>query len=309
MALRITEFFGREPLLPSAAADVAAKRCPFVGGACTKPNHGACSIVQTSYPNDPVIACPNRLYAENYKILTDIADRIFGFSSVLVRAADVRIMAISGKLTGKEVAVFGKYWGQELPLQRPKGANDAETGSYYMDWILARLNPDGTLAEFTAVEVQTIDTTGSYRDQADAFFAGKPYWDASKKKNQDFSGSGFNWENVNKRILPQLIYKGQVLRRENKCTKGLFFVCPKQVLEKVKARLGNSMQDYVMANSTITFRSYELAAPVPGKEFRDLVFSEEFTTSVDEVARALTFPNNLPPMNAYETAINAVLGS
>jgi hypothetical protein len=116
-----------------------------------------------------------------------------------------------------------------------------------------------------------------------------------------------NWENVNKRILPQLIYKGQVLRREAKCTKGLFFVCPRQVLERVRERLGNNMQQYVLANSTITFRSYELAPAVPGQPIRNLVFAEEFTTAVDEVARALTFPNNLPDMGAYETAINSAL--
>ena len=116
-----------------------------------------------------------------------------------------------------------------------------------------------------------------------------------------------NWENVNKRILPQLIYKGQVLRREQKCTKGLFFVCPKQVLNKIKERLGNGMQSYVIANSTITFRSYEIGERTPGSEFRPLVFVEEFITAVDEVARALTFPTNFPKMNIYEAAINFVL--
>ncbi len=49
--------------------------------------------------------------------------------------------------------------------------------------------------------------------------AGKPFTGYSK--------AGVNWENVSKRILPQLIYKGYVLRRERLCSKGLFFVCPK----------------------------------------------------------------------------------
>ena len=31
-------------------------------------------------------------------------------------------------------------------------------------WVLARLDGGGELKEFTAIEVQTIDTTGKYRD-------------------------------------------------------------------------------------------------------------------------------------------------
>ena len=48
-------------------------------------------------------------------------------------------------------------------------------------------------------------------------------------RSPEYSNAGMNWENVNKRILPQLIYKGHVLRREELCRKGLFFVCPKHV--------------------------------------------------------------------------------
>ena len=305
MALRITEFFGRTPLAPSAAADVGDKRCPFVHDKCIKPNHGACSFVMAK--GDPIIACPNRLYAENYRILTDISDRVFGFSSKLVKASEVRGLAEAGLLTGSEVAVFGRYWGQELPLQRPKGKNAENSGSYFMDWILARLDAQGKLAEFTAVEVQSIDTTGNYNAQVSSFLAGEEYT-AGGKSNRGFSSkAGMNWENVNKRILPQLIYKGQMLRREVKCMKGLFFVCPKQVLEKVKARLGHAIMPYPISNSTITFRSYELGPVVTGEEFRKLVFVEEFITPVDEVARALTFPNNLPDIGAYEAAINLAL--
>lgn len=302
MALRITEFFGREPLHPLSPADAASLNCPFVGQQCTKPKHGACSLAQLNGP--AVIACPNRLYAENHKILAEIADRIFGFTSVLVKPAAVNVMHAAGTLTGREVAVFGRYWGQELALQRPKGAG--KSGSYYVDWILARIDTNGKLAEFTAVEVQTIDTTGNYGEQAVAYFAGNSFTDG-QGRTPGYSNAGFNWENVNKRILPQLIYKGHVLRREARCTKGLFFVCPIEVLQKVKARLGNAMQDYVIANSTITFRGYQLGATPDAQGVRPLEFVEEFTTAVDEVARALTFPSNLPSMNVYESAINQAL--
>lgn len=306
MALRITEFFGREPLSPAARADAAATRCPFIGGNCIKPNHGACSLAFVTTPEEPIIACPNRLYAQNYKILSDIADRVFGMTSRLVKAGDIGTLAAAGALKGDEVAVFGKYWGQELPLRRPPGVDAKKVGNYYMDWILARVDSSGNLVEFFAVEVQTIDTTGNYGEQAVAYFAGNTFTDP-QGRTPGYSDSGMNWENVNKRILPQLIYKSHVLRREQKCAKGLFFVCPKQVLERVKQRLGGNMQPYVISNGTITFRSYEAAPLNAGQEIRELVFVEEFITTVDEVARALTFPTTLPDMGAYEAAINAAL--
>lgn len=174
MALRITEFFGRVPLSLAAQADVAALRCPFTESSCIKPRHGACSLATPSQPDDPIIACPNRLYAENYKILSDIADRVFSMSSRLVKATDIAGLAAAGNLQGDEVAVFGKYWGQELPLRRPPGVDAAKAGNYYMDWILARVDAQGNLVEFFAVEVQTIDTTGNYSDQAASYFAGAP---------------------------------------------------------------------------------------------------------------------------------------
>ncbi len=305
MALQITEFFGREPPARLGRADVDAKRCPFVKDRCIKPKHGACSLKQST--GDAIIACPNRLYGDNYKILSEIADRVFGFTSELIKPGEVRVRKKAKSLVGNEVAVFGRYWGQELPLLRPQIQNSDKVGTYYVDWILARVDNEGTLAEFTAVEVQTIDTTGNYNDQVAEFFGNNDFTDRKGRTPGFSSKGGMNWENVNKRILPQLIYKGQVLRREQKCTKGLFFVCPKQVLNKIKERLGNGMQSYVIANSTITFRSYEIGERTPGSEFRPLVFVEEFITAVDEVARALTFPTNFPKMNIYEAAINFVL--
>lgn len=308
MALRITEFFGREPLSKSAQPDVLALRCPFTEGKCIKPRHGACSLAPPSQPDTPIIACPNRLYAENYKILSDIADRVFGFTSRLVKAKDVVQLAAKGALKGNEVAVFGKYWGQELPLRRPPGVDAAKAGNYYMDWILARVDVNGDLVEFFAVEVQTIDTTGNYREQADSFFARTAFVD-QQGRNPGYSNAGMNWENVNKRILPQLIYKSHVLRREQKCAKGLFFVCPRQVLDRVRQRFGGTMQPYVISNGTITFRSYEAAPLKQGQKIRELAFVKEFITTVDEVARALTFPTTLPDMGAYEAAINSALKS
>lgn len=305
MALLLTEFFGYAPLDPASAPLVAGRDCPFIGNACTKPNHGACSVQQVS-DHEPIICCPNRMYAGNYQILTDIAQEAFGAGTVLLKPTDIQARRAAGTITGNEVAVFGRYWGQELPLPRPQGASSGETRKYYVDWILARMDAAGNLAELTAVEVQTIDTTGNYSDQAQSFFSGQSYTDA-QGRTPGYSNAGMNWENVNKRILPQIIYKGHVLRREQKCSKGLFFVCPRQVYDRIRDRLGGNLHQYYPGNGTITFRSYELGPAVPPRQQRNLAFFGQFTTTVDQVALAFTAPMNLPDMNVYEAAINAAL--
>ncbi|MGA8579297.1 MAG: hypothetical protein WB579_11505, partial [Bryobacteraceae bacterium] len=64
-------------------------------------------------------------------------------------------------------------------------------GGFFVDWILALVDKNGELKEFVAVEVQSIDTTGNYRKERDAYL-----------KEKDFAGYSnavINWENVNKR--------------------------------------------------------------------------------------------------------------
>ena len=82
------------------------------------------------------------------------------------------------------IAVFGHGWGGELRLPQREG-----TGSYFVDWVLARLDTDGELVEFTAIEVQTIDTTGNYRDARQTLENSREIVPCTV---------GLNWENVSK---------------------------------------------------------------------------------------------------------------
>lgn len=307
MALRITEFFGFEPLDPAATSYVATLQCPFVATKCIKPRHGACSV-QPLELGEPVICCPNRMYAEDFRALRELAEDVFGADCHLIKpsVAYVRQQGIGLPLTGKEVVVFGKYWGNELPLPRPKGVKAGRSSTYYVDWILAKLTSQGSLEEIIAVEVQTIDTTGNYSDQAHAFFAGQQFV-RNSAKNTEYSDAGMNWENVNKRILPQLIYKGHVLRREEKCKKGLFFICPKQVYDRIRDRLGGNLMTYKPQPGSITFRSYELAGPAVTGTSRPMSLHGQFTTTVDQVALAFTSPMNLPESDVYADAIKKAL--
>ena len=303
MALRVHEFFGFTPLDPRAKEFVNQLKFPFVNQNCIKPRHGACSVQQIS-AEMPVICCPNRMYGENFKILKDIAKEVFGPKIRLTKASDFGKLNNKIKSSGNVVIVFGKYWGKELPLPKPPGIKGAVPRNFYMDWILARISPDGEVFDFTAIEVQTIDTTGSYIEQSNAFFKGEEFID-SKGRTPGYSDSGINWENVNKRILPQLIYKGHVLRREKKCTKGLYFVCPEQVVERIKERLGGGLHRYEPQPGAITIRSYIIGKSEEKGGHKKMIFSSQFTTTVDQIAVAFTSPRNLPEMNVYEAAIKA----
>jgi hypothetical protein len=228
------------------------------------------------------------MYAEDYRVLLDVAHASFGQEGRLCRTnADA-------KGDGHDVYVFGKRWGKELRLPN-RGAG----GGYFVDWILALVGEDLSLKEFVAVELQTMDTTGSYEAEVDAYYRGENPSKSSK--------AGINWENVSKRILPQVIYKGHVLRREPLYTKGLFFICPAPVYQRILTRLGGKLEDYHPQPGAVTFRWYDLAeSSVPGIS-RALILGGQRTTTVDQVALAFTSPSNLPPARVYEQAIVAEL--
>ncbi len=274
MASNIIEFFGYSPDdLSEAAKDARKGRiCPILGRQCVKTlSDGEISGVCTLKPKTrgPVICCPVRLYAKNYAILHDIAAIAFGSDFPMVPAS-----ALTSTL-GECVAVFGRGWGKELRLP-----NRGKGGSYFVDWVLAHLDASGDLISFVAVEVQSIDTTGNYRAEREALIRGvsitKP------------STAGFNWENVNKRIVPQLIYKGHVLRQEPLCQKGLFFVCPTPVYEKIKERLGGGLRSYPIQPGSLTIMWYDLGPEVRSGEIRELENRGHLTTTIDQIALAFT---------------------
>lgn len=303
MASNITELFGYSPQDQSQKAQDSRRhlQCPFLGKTCVKTlSDGTVSGVCTLKPktSGPVICCPIRLYSGGYKILHDVAAQSFGPDLDLVTGGELAAFRMSNP--GKEaVVVFGKRWGKELrlPNRSKKGAD--RTGAYFVDWILAHTSADGRLLSFVAIEVQSIDTTGNYQAERSAHLTGTPFAGSST--------AGFNWENVNKRILPQIIYKGHVLRREPLCQKGLFFICPTPVYNKIAERLGGKLEEIHQQAGAVTMMWYDVGPEVAEGSVRELHLFGQFTTTVDQVALAFTAPSNLPPPKVYEQAIRAEL--
>ena len=301
MAGYISEFFGYRAEDDSTAAltVVAQNRCPFLGTQCTKILSrdgiisGVCSIRQKTVGSPDVICCPIRIYAENYKMLRTIARNAFNLDLNLYAG---RAAVEKARDEGGAIAVFGHGWGGELRLPQREG-----TGSYFVDWVLARLDGAGELVEFTAIEVQTIDTTGNYRDAREALIADRSVTSCTV---------GLNWENVSKRIIPQLIYKGQVLQREDLCRTGLYFVCPQPVFERVLSRLGGKdrLPNFPTQPASIHFVSYDYLpdSPTENGTIRPLGIIEEHCTTVYKVQEAFS-SLNLPDGNVYRDALRRSL--
>lgn len=305
MAKKILELFGYAPDDSSLVASAARREqtCPMVGGPCSKEigsaenriRSGVCTIVDKD--GGPVVICPIRLYADQYALLSTVAKLAFKVDAVTLvdgRKASKASFPKKSQL----VAVFGKGWGGELKVPgRP--VSGRKSAGFFVDWILARLDVNKKLLDFAALEVQTMDTIGSYRSERDAILNGRPY--AGKSV-------GPNWENVNKRILPQLIYKGHLLEREALCQRGLFFACPEAVYNKIMDRLGSTLADYPLKNNSLTFIPMRLQASVTSGVPRSIEALQCKTTTVQQVQIAFSSPTNLPEAGAYERAIRIALG-
>lgn len=299
----ISEFFGycAGDTSTIAAENTSRQVCPFLSSYCTKALgdktnrtlSGVCAVRQVTLGSPDVICCPNRIYADNYKMLYTIAQKAFRAKFNLYAG---RLAVEKAKVENGAVAVFGHGWGGELPLPKRQGR-----GSYYVDWILARLDGNGELIEFTAIEVQTIDTTGTYQNARRALI---------ERNVVEKDTVGLNWENVSKRIIPQIIYKGQVLQREELCRSGLYFVCPKPVYDRVLERLGGKekLPQFPTQPAAIHFVAYDYVADVPAEDgkIRPLGVVEEYCTTVYKVQEAFSAVD-LPEQNVYRDAIRRSL--
>lgn len=119
---------------------------------------------------------------------------------------------------------------------------------------------------------------------------------------------GFNWENVNKRIIPQLIYKGQVLQREDLCKSGLFFVSPKPIHDRVLDCLGGKekLPRFPSQPASIHFVAYDLGDKKEDGKITPINIVEEHCTTVYKVQEAFS-SLTLPEGNVYQYAISRTL--
>lgn len=278
---------------PAATQAATSNSCPTVAGPCTKDtNPGGCAVESAQ---QRVIICPKRLYFDGHRFLREIAKLAFSTFD-LALGPDGLPALVKGSLAkqraltaGKaQVGVFGHEWDGEIKLPPAKPGSRTR---YSVDFTLVVIDKTGDLVAFVPIEVQSIDTTGSYQASLAGLRNGRQVVRDSV---------GLNWENVNKRIIPQLITKGQMLQGEPLCTRGIFFVTPQPVYDKIMDRLGGAshFRKIPLQAGSITFISYRYSTMTPGKPI-DLVPLAPLTISTNDMAMSFISPQYLPPAGSY----------
>lgn len=255
----IVELFGYSPddISKSAVKALKEAKCPFTKEQCTKTNHdksiiyGVCSVTKgvKKKAGSEVIICPNRIYAGEYQVLTDAAKIVWGQpgASVVVGGTIAELQA-KAKAVKSPVVAFGKNSGKEIQI--------SVNGQLSMDWILQRYENVGGLEPkgYIGIEVQSIDITQNYRDNWAAYDSIRRGQHISAIPN---SNHGLNWANVHKRLIPQIIRKGNVYSMSKKCA-GFFFILPDVVFEKFEAILGKLATVNSPARDVLSVLTYAL---------------------------------------------------
>ncbi|WPD20990.1 MAG: NotI family restriction endonuclease [Candidatus Electrothrix scaldis] len=294
----LVEVFGYAPddLSKEARSLWNIGACPFVNKPCIKINHdqtityGTCAVTS---PYGDIIICPNRLYANNYKILNRISNDALG---------DIPFLLFDQYVTNRTklsdcVVALGKNSGKEVQVGRHLS----------MDWVLARVK-DAELIEYVGIEIQSIDITGNYRD---AWHGYKNLPSSSEFADSiPSSNHGLNWANVHKRLIPQLIRKGIIYSRSTLVTKGLYFVLPEIVYKKFEDVIGKDIPTVNQAaHDTLTVFTYELGVNVKPGNQRELKKVRNVRFTLDDFSNRFISGPNLPTGEDLDDAVNRILGA
>lgn len=265
--------------------------CPFVKSPCTKKNHentvtyGTCSVTT---PYGDCVICPNRLYVNDFEVLRKVSKDAFG---------DIPFYTYSQYVEHRDetapcVVALGMHSGHEINLR----------SSCSMDWVLAKIE-NCQLAEYTGIEVQSIDITGNYRDN---WYA---YKNIKKGAVIPKSEHGLNWANVHKRLIPQIIRKSLIYSRSSLVKSGLYFIVPDIVYKKFEDVIG---ADIPLVEETgpdiITVHTYELGEVVPEGKIREIKPVRKLRFKMDEFSNRFISGPNLPAAEELDSAIKNALG-
>lgn len=290
----IAELFGHAPddITDTARSLWHLGACPFIKGKCTKINHdhtityGTCSVRNNSAE---IIICPNRLYADSYKSIRNVASDAFGkdipfytFGEYIDKRTESTDMVVA----------LGQNSGKEVKLGR----------SLSMDWVLAHIKKN-KLVEYIGIEVQSIDITGNYRD----CWHGYKDLENAITPNIPSSAHGLNWANVHKRLIPQIIRKGLVYSKSDLVKSGLYFIVPDEVYKKFEELLGDI--DYIEqpTHDSVSVYTYALGEPVPHGHIRDLVQVRSFRFYLDDFVKRFISGATLPSGEDLDNSIRKIL--
>jgi hypothetical protein len=254
--LDILELFGLSPSDSQVAHSITTGICPFTSRECIKSLRGidgptgVCAVSQ-GVTTTPVIVCPHRLYGDNYATLRMAAAEVYGADPLLIGGDEDELADKFQDHKGPAVVAFGQHSGHEIQIR----GRDRMS----FDWILQHHTARRRRTGFIAVEVQSMDTTGNYRDCLEGYRA----FHEGAQAPVPLSRHGINWANVHKRLLPQLIRKGLILEQTKGC-QGLFFVVPDNVYQRFEDVLEDLQEQNNVGPDILSIRTYEPAQTTSG---------------------------------------------
>jgi hypothetical protein len=302
----IAELFGFAPddMSPSATDAFHNKICPFSKRKCSKTDHlgkmayGVCSVTNGSSKDkrNDVIVCPVRIYANDYNVLQLVAEDVWKSEfKKLVVGGTLEILKNNASAVPDSVVAFGQHSGKEV-----------SAGSMSMDWVLQRYKTvQGCLQpqDFVGIEIQSIDITGNYRGPWNAYQSLK---NGTPTGNIPSSEHGLNWANVHKRLIPQLIRKGNIYSRTTGA-RGFFFVTPEQVFKRFENVLGTVATAKSVSRDNISIITLELDPNTSPGSVRSLVVKRRLHISLHDLATAFVNHVEADAPDELEQSMKSIL--
>lgn len=241
----VGEILGRRAVKGANPAALAFE-CPFIKSRCPKRS--------TQLQEEPYPVCT--LWRRSDNQLDPATDLIF--------VCPKRFYAVDF-LT----EVIEHCWPGEKP-KNPHVAPEVKMAGFgNVDFVIADVKADGEIDQFLSVELQAIDITGSAFKAYQALRAGE---DLESRPTY-----GFNWDNVYKRYVTQLIRKGYF---HHHWKSKIVAVIPEQVYQYITARADfMRSSDVTNPNVNIIFMTYRLEAdPTRPGEYRPKLVTVEGTS-------------------------------
>jgi hypothetical protein len=192
--------------------------------------------------------------------------------------------------------VIEHCWPGEKPKNPMVAPEVKMTGFGNVDFVIADVQDDGEVDQFLSVELQAIDITGSAFKAYQALRAGV---DLEKRPTY-----GFNWDNVYKRYVTQLIRKGYF---HHHWKSKIVAVIPEQVYQYITQRADFMRSpDVKSPQVNIIFMTYRLEDdPTRPGEFRPQLVTVE-GTSHSNLQNAILY-KEAPQKEAFTSQIKRSL--
>lgn len=249
---KVIDLFGHDTgaiAQPNWAEIVAAQRCPFIEKKCYKTRKsqpeiaiGTCTV---RYGAGPVMICPLRLL-ERRQIFVDC------------------LHLLTGHEPGNELHIVSE-------ISVPGGS---------IDYILASVR-GGKVRDFVAIELQTLDTTGTVWPERQRFLGAKGVAVAPADVSSPKS-FGMNWKMTAKTILVQLHHKVKTLEMVNK---HLVLVVQDRLLEYMSREFTFDHLVDARTSDPMHFHAYSMETGDGGGH--SLSLAKRLSTDCEGVAKAL----------------------